>query len=86
MSGNDNKQEYTIGLSAKGFQAIEETKQVLDLPYNEDVINLALSLLSWAMSKSKTGEMIGSINKSLNFTKVNIEDLEKLREKNENKA
>lgn len=82
---DENKQEYTIGLSAKGFQVIESTRERLGLPHNEDVINLALSLLSWSISKSSVGEMIGSINKTSNFTKLNVEDLDKIRMDYENK-
>lgn len=83
---SDNKEQYTIELSAKGFKSIEEIKTDLNLPHNEDVLNLALSLIFWATSKSKSGESIGSINKDSVFTRVNIEDLEKLKEKNKNKA
>lgn len=80
MSGIDNG-EYSVNLSAKGYEWIKEAKETLNLPSEEDVLNLSLSMLNWAISKTKIGEDIGSINSNSNFTKVNIDDLEKVKEK-----
>lgn len=76
---NGNAQDYTIELSSKGFKNIEAARKTLNLEENEDVLNIALSILSWAINKTKLGEEIGSIRDKSSFTKVNIEELEILR-------
>lgn len=73
--------KYVIELSAKGFQTIEEAKEDLGLKENEDLVDIAIALLRWALNKSKLGEEIGSIKEDAHVTKIEVEPLEILRKK-----
>lgn len=80
------EQKILVELAGYGFRSMEDMRKKLNLESNEDVLNMSLSILSWAVEKSSDGHEVGTIdpNDKL-FCKINIKQLDALREKIKNK-
>lgn len=80
------EQKILVELAGYGYRSMEDMRNKLKLESNEDVLNMALSILSWAVEKSTDGHEVGTIdpNDKL-FCKINIKQLDALRERTKNK-
>ncbi len=63
--------------------AIRKLKEVSGLKTNQDLINNALSLFTWAIKQKRKGYIVGSINESkdeMSYTEIIMPSLENVKE------